>query len=344
MEISIWNWCDMDRAGDNEQPVRHTRGAESVVYSPDGSLALFLPQTNDSVLRVLNTQTLKERLILDHLEPKKFVIGAIKAKKIVAATKTRMHVWTITDNSQDPSNYFALDLPGPSINTSAAVQPSTSGRGTIQAIMTYEHACTAIDISNDGKKIVSASNDFIVWVWCAETKEHLLKLEHPKPERAARAAFSNDDSKIVTSANNSAIHVWDANSGERLYQFPLATDLGAISFSVDDRHIIGSRFRFVKQVLVWEASADTREPLCIRDGLMHWTKLSNGVSYTYKDGWIWEVKELDSSPQRIHWIPLHYRPNVKAFGPVFTPREDGRVQVCLGREDGMVTLTFVPKY
>jgi WD40 repeat protein len=74
--------------------------------------------------------------------------------------------------------------------------------------------------SSDGKKIITASDDFSARIWNAETCDELKKLEHLDRnsfgEMVGFACFSPDGKKVVTipRAGGSTIRIWDTESGK----------------------------------------------------------------------------------------------------------------------------------
>jgi WD40 repeat protein len=100
-----------------------------------------------------------------------------------------------------------------------------------------------LQFSPDGKRLVSASNDYEVkaWPWDADhlqqVNEPLLKLPVVRLNgQGNRATFSHDGKRLITGGEGHTVKIWDSTSGQRLHTLSGHTgDVFAVAASADGR-------------------------------------------------------------------------------------------------------------
>ncbi|KAG9309537.1 WD40-repeat-containing domain protein [Chiua virens] len=113
----------------------------------------------------------------------------------------------------------------------------------------------AVDISQDGTKIASGSDDKTVCVWLRRTSERLLTLQHDNDVVSVK--FSPDGCLLATATwNHNSVRVYDSKDGPLLVEFPIK---------------VGSLFN---QCLAWDHQ--THLYIISYDGKIHYLDVSTG--------------------------------------------------------------------
>jgi len=116
----------------------------------------------------------------------------------------------------------------------------------------------SVAFSNDGRQIVSGSDDKSVRVWDASTGEVLNVLEG-HTAWVNSVAFSYDGRRIVSGSGDISVRVWDASTGEVLNVLEGHTAwVNSVAFSYDGRIIVSGSHD--KSVRVWDASMGETVP------------------------------------------------------------------------------------
>jgi len=111
----------------------------------------------------------------------------------------------------------------------------------------------ACAFSPDGQRIVSASYDFTLKVWDAESGAVRRTLAgHGDPVSAC--AFSPDGRRIVSASMDSTLRVWDAGSGAELRRQTGFPWFKACAFSPDGRRMVSVNVN-ERTVKVWDADS-----------------------------------------------------------------------------------------
>jgi WD40 repeat protein len=78
---------------------------------------------------------------------------------------------------------------------------------------------THLDVSRDGKRVLSCASDYSVRLWEIETAEELLRVGNL--DSAARCvAFSPDGAQFATGGEDGAVAIYDAATGDELARHP----------------------------------------------------------------------------------------------------------------------------
>ncbi|CAG7848136.1 SubName: Full=Related to WD40-repeat protein (Notchless protein) {ECO:0000313/EMBL:CCA75040.1} [Serendipita indica DSM 11827] len=101
---------------------------------------------------------------------------------------------------------------------------------------------TAIELSRDGSRIVSASSDRTIRLWDANTDQPLGEPFRGHQESALTLAFSRDGSKIASGSSDKVIRIWNVNTGQQMGR-PFQGHKGsvwAIAFSPDGSLLVSA--------------------------------------------------------------------------------------------------------
>ena len=114
----------------------------------------------------------------------------------------------------------------------------------------HEGGVVSIDISYNGKRVVSGSNDLTIRIWDMEKSMCIDTLtEHNDWIKSVK--FSPDGNRIVSASRDSTIRIWDANTGKCLRVIKDYDDVADFAaFSPDGKHIVSvSKWR----IKIWDA-------------------------------------------------------------------------------------------
>jgi WD40 repeat protein/tRNA A-37 threonylcarbamoyl transferase component Bud32 len=107
----------------------------------------------------------------------------------------------------------------------------------LKAMLPHQKKVLVAAFSNDGKRVLTGSEDATACLWDADTGKLLATLKHANPVYGA--AFSPDDKFIATGANNGkGVQLWDADGkaiGPRLNH---PNTVGRLTFSPDGKKLL----------------------------------------------------------------------------------------------------------
>lgn len=103
-----------------------------------------------------------------------------------------------------------------------------------------EHpSITALAISDDGRRVLSGSNDGIARLWDLTSGRLVRRLEgHTKPITAV--AFAPDGRQAVTASEDTTLRLWDTTDGRELHVFKPQVVSRAVVFTPDGRTFISA--------------------------------------------------------------------------------------------------------
>lgn len=102
-----------------------------------------------------------------------------------------------------------------------------------ELLIGHTQGINSLSFSADGKRIVSASDDFTVRIWDVETGS-LVRVWENDLLFCKFATFS-PDGNVVVSVYNEALVVWDANTGEHIQTLSVKKWFDFVSFSPDGK-------------------------------------------------------------------------------------------------------------
>lgn len=139
-----------------------------------------------------------------------------------------------------------------------------SQTGEILHILTgHSHPINSVAFSPDGKRIVSASDDWTVKIWDSRTGSLLHSLEgHQKVVESV--SFSPDGRYVASASNDGAIMLWDVKTGERVRAFTGHTSgVTDVAFSPDGKRIVSGSYD--ESARVWDVKTGALL-LTLKDG------------------------------------------------------------------------------
>lgn len=167
---------------------------------------------------------------------------------------------------------------------------------------------SSIAISNNGKRIVSASTDGLIKVWDADKVEKPIMTLHGdgNPQFGiASIAISHDGQRIV-SAFGGPIKVWDAEKAGKPILVLDDADAYSVAFSRDGKRIVSGSCFGDTTVKVWDAEKEGKPLLILRghekNNLVQSGHLSDFITVAFSDddkrvvsgGWDRTIKVWDA--------------------------------------------------
>jgi WD40 repeat protein len=121
--------------------------------------------------------------------------------------------------AEAPRMYWSPDgkfLLSRSWRESGEIRVWDSATGALVKLFTGHTAPpTHLDVSRDGRRVLSCAGDYSVRVWDMETTEELLCVDN-LDSAAHCAAFSPDGAQFVTGGEDGGVAVYDATTGDEL--------------------------------------------------------------------------------------------------------------------------------
>ena len=137
----------------------------------------------------------------------------------------------------------------------AALEGSRRRRNEL-AVLPHAEAVAAAQFSPNGRRIVTFSDNNILWLWDAETGEVLGKpIRHDNSIYGID--FSRDGSRLATASADKTARVWDADSGKSIGEPMRHEDaVQSVDFSPDGRRIVtvsGDILQKKGEARLWDA-------------------------------------------------------------------------------------------
>jgi WD40 repeat protein len=123
------------------------------------------------------------------------------------------------------------------------------GTALIRTLAGHSRAVTAVAVSGDGRRAVSASDDRTLKAWDLETGRELRALEgHSVAANAV--AITPDGRLVVSGSSDHTVKVWDFESGRELWTLEgHSASVAAVAASGDGRRAVSASFKTLK---VWD--------------------------------------------------------------------------------------------
>ena len=120
----------------------------------------------------------------------------------------------------------------------------------LSSIKSKNDEIKAVDISLDGKYLVSGGDDGYVEIWNLENNQLLHRMQS-KSDDILAVAFSSDASKVASGGEEQVIDVWDVKSGEQIARLEgHQKDITNIGFIDFDRKLVSTAKD--KQTKIWD--------------------------------------------------------------------------------------------
>ena len=155
------------------------------------------------------------------------------------------------------SNQNAQQAPTPQPNqvippSQLLIKNNTSQFKLLKTLTGHKNWVKFVSFSPDGTKIVSASYDYTIKIWDANTGTCLQTLKGHK-NWVRFVSYSPDGRKIVSVSDDKKIKIWDANTGACLQTLTGHTsNVFSATYSLDGRKIVSaSRDKTIK---IWDAN------------------------------------------------------------------------------------------
>jgi len=265
--IKIWD----SASGDELMTLRgHDDWISSVAFSPDGKR--IISGSADNTVKVWDSATGAELMTLrGHIDDVYGIAISPDGKRIVSGSIDKtIRVWNATNGdelmtirghhrqigpvlfSPDGRKIISGSLDWTVQTQSIKVWDAATGAELMTLSGHDYHWINSIDISPDGKQIVSGGSDSIIKVWDLTTGSEIMTIRGHKLA-VTEVAFSPDGKRIVSGSKDGTIKVWDVSTGTELMTLLGHRDgVSSVAFSPDSMHIISSSGD--KTIKVWDTA------------------------------------------------------------------------------------------
>lgn len=257
----IWNVATGAQVG---LPIQHRTMILQVTFSPDSTL--LLTAGNDSAAYLWDAQTGERRASLAHEENKPVQSAAFSAdgtRVVTASFEGTARVWEVATGEPSSPPFGRGGRLWSTGFTADGLHVFTAGDSGVQIwrwdrrIGPYVVAAfldgawvASAELSPDGKRLVTLSEDDVVNVWDIATK---LRIAGPFEHSASVSppSFRDDGTRILTASDDGVVRVWDAEPAKRR-QF---RDVGSLlhAFDPTGRHLLLNHWG---EVRLWDIERD----------------------------------------------------------------------------------------
>ena len=160
----------------------------------------------------------------------------------------------------------------------------------------HTYSVSFASFSPDGKRIVSASNDWTVRIWDAQTGQQIGQPLEGHTNNVNSSSFSPDGKRIVSASNDETVRIWDAQTGRQLGQ-PLeghTSDVYSASFSPDGKHIVSASRDNTIRIRDAQTGRQIGQPLEGHTGWVYSASFSPDGKRIVSASWDWTVRIWDS--------------------------------------------------
>jgi WD40 repeat protein len=206
-------------------PVGHNEGINSVVFSPDGELALTA--SYDKTSRIFEVATGKELQVLgghkNHLESAVFSPNGLF---VITASSDTVHIWDVKTGNviQSFSGHFeevrsaVFSMNGKLIIIAsgkiARIYDVDTGKN-LQVLTGHKKNVVSAIFSPNGKIVLTTSLDNTARIYEVATGKKLRVLRGHK-NYINSAWFSAEGKLIITASTDMTVRIWDVSTGKKL--------------------------------------------------------------------------------------------------------------------------------
>lgn len=185
-----------------------------------------------------------DELLEEHAAPKKHRVAGQRAEQ---ERKEEMHIQAeektlSAQQAEEQLQDLAQSFLPPEL-TAVVDEYAAAGEFIPGSVTLYHPApVLAVSFSPDGTKMATASEDWIVRIWDANTGQELLQLLTGHSNAVTSIAFSYSGTKVITGSADGAVRIFDAHSGKLLQTLPgCGLKIKSVAFGPNDTKIaVGS--------------------------------------------------------------------------------------------------------
>ena len=134
------------------------------------------------------------------------------------------------------SGLLAVEAGRRSIDLAAYQALSRYLRSAALPLASMNHDATAISFSQDGKYIVSGSDDGTAYVWDAATGKEVAHIAHDGSIHSV--AFSLDGRHVVSGSDDGTARIWESTTGREIAHITYDWSVNSVAFSPDGRYVV----------------------------------------------------------------------------------------------------------
>jgi len=301
----------------------HKYAVSSIAYSSDGSL--ISSSSNDGLVRIWDTRTGEETMLLKHSEYSRVcsVAFAPNGRDLAAGTRDTVRIWSISA-SQGRLRWIG-DCFGAVYCVTFSPDGALLGTASEDTTVRLWHAETGhqiavlnghtgiVDValfSPDGTYLASCSNDGTIRLWHVVTREPAGQPLESSDDLLFRACFSPDGTSLASGSIGGVIHLWDIRT--RAIRSTLcghSDSIRVISFLPDGNSLISASHD--NTIRLWAIPIDTGEVSSVvldgHAGELYSASISpNGmyIASASQDGTI-KIWDAGSGKNAVQPLPAH---------------------------------------